>query len=241
MVKTLKKAGLVTPSRERVKAELLDAISKGEIQYDVAMSERVLSERLGVSRTPVREVLQELAREGIIYIHPSRGAFLKRISAKELQDLYELRLNLECIAVYRTAKFGDHEALRSFQPVFEVSDDIGNEEFLFQEQKNSEAFHLEIFRAADNEMLLSIYEKMLLKVRMSRRMSRDHFTERFTQARREHKAILRAILRREAEEARNLMSDHLRTGFDLRMRVFLTIQEQPIFILENREPARAEP
>jgi DNA-binding GntR family transcriptional regulator len=218
-------------SRERVKMELFEAITKGDIRRDMAISERALSEMLGVSRTPVREALQELAREGLVEIHPSRGAFIKNITAKELQDLYEMRLNLECVAAYRAARLGDHRIIQELAPLFEMPENFEDKEVLNQELKNSEAFHLAIFRAADNDLLLMMYEKMLLKVRLSREMSKQHFSERIRQARREHKAIFDAILRRDADEARNLMNRHLRNGFDLRMQVFLTIPEQPVVVL----------
>lgn len=236
-----RRAGAIILSRERVKAEIFDAISKGDFSYGSAMSERALGERLGVSRTPVREALQELAREGIVDIHPARGAFLKRISAKELQDLYEMRLNLECIAVYRTARYGDHERLKSFEALFEPDDEILDDDALTEEERISEAFHLEIFLASENDLLLLMYEKMLLKVRMLRRISRDHFTERYAQSRRDHRGILRAIFRRDADEARRLMSEHLLNGFNLRMRLFQTIPDHPIVILETRAPRGLEP
>lgn len=224
------------PSRERVKMDLFEAITNGGIKRDVAISERALSEMLGVSRTPIREALQELAREGVVEIHPYRGAFIKPITAKDLQNLYEMRLNLECIAAFRAARLGDHRAILELAPNLDAPEDFDDASILEKELANSEAFHHSIFKAADNDLLLMMYEKLLLKVRMSREMSKVNVKDRITQARQEHRMIFDAIIRRDADEARNLMYSHLLKGFDLRMQVFVTIPEQPIVALaaDNR-------
>src|ERR1700735_300912 len=74
-------------------------ILEGQTDPDLRLTEAVLSEQLGISRSPVREALNSLATEGLITIEPRRGAFLRRFSVKEVSDLYDLRKLLEGFAV----------------------------------------------------------------------------------------------------------------------------------------------
>ncbi|MBB6143643.1 DNA-binding GntR family transcriptional regulator [Silvibacterium bohemicum] len=74
-------------------------IMEGDLDEDARLTEEFLSNRLGISKSPVREALNSLQAEGLIRIEPRRGAFLRRFSAKEIKDLYGLREELEAYAV----------------------------------------------------------------------------------------------------------------------------------------------
>ncbi len=75
------------------------SIVRGDFDLGAPLSERQLSESLGVSKTPVREALAQLRLEGLVKIYPQRGAFVFTLSAREVVDLCELRLVLEAEAM----------------------------------------------------------------------------------------------------------------------------------------------
>jgi DNA-binding GntR family transcriptional regulator len=75
------------------------SIVRGDFDLGAPISERQLSETLGVSKTPVREALAQLRLEGLVKIYPQRGAYVFTLSAREVMDLCELRLTLESAAM----------------------------------------------------------------------------------------------------------------------------------------------
>lgn len=89
-----KKSSLARTAYDQVK----EAIIYAKFKPGDSLSENMLARVLGMSRTPVREALKELAREDLVEVLPGRGVYVKNISLKELKDLYELRGVLECLA-----------------------------------------------------------------------------------------------------------------------------------------------
>ncbi len=88
---------------ERAQAALREAILRGELAAGARLGEVELAERLGVSRTPVREALSRLAAEGLVEVHPHRGARVVSFSAQDLDGIFDVRLALEPRATGRAA------------------------------------------------------------------------------------------------------------------------------------------
>jgi DNA-binding GntR family transcriptional regulator len=80
---------------ERVSAWLVDAIVTGTLAPGASISENELATRLGVSRSPVREALRGLARDGVVDVRPQRGTFVAEFSVEETEDLYYARELIE--------------------------------------------------------------------------------------------------------------------------------------------------
>ncbi|MFP5227323.1 MAG: GntR family transcriptional regulator [Acidobacteriota bacterium] len=74
-------------------------ILEGDLDEDARLTEEFLSNRLGISKSPVREALNSLHAEGLVRIEPRRGAFLRRFTAQDVKNLYDLREELEVYAV----------------------------------------------------------------------------------------------------------------------------------------------
>ncbi|MFX6230515.1 GntR family transcriptional regulator, partial [Acinetobacter baumannii] len=83
-----------------------DLVVSGEVAADVALSERTLAETLGLGRTPVREALTALAKDGLLTIHPMRGTFVRQLSFDDLREIHEMRLGLEGLAAFLAASRG---------------------------------------------------------------------------------------------------------------------------------------
>src|SRR5258708_8323645 len=80
---------------ERLVSQLRDLIVEGEIEPGARISERLLCERFGVSRTPLREALKVLASEGLVDLLPNRGARVARLEDKHLEHIFELMAPLQ--------------------------------------------------------------------------------------------------------------------------------------------------
>ena len=86
------------PLRDVVFNTLRDAILKGELEPGERLMEIQLAERLGVSRTPIREAIRKLELEGLVVMIPRRGAIVASITEKDLKDVLEVRRTLEIMA-----------------------------------------------------------------------------------------------------------------------------------------------
>jgi DNA-binding GntR family transcriptional regulator len=97
----------------RVQAELREAILAGSLPPGARLRAEPLAERLRTSRTPVREALILLAREGLVDIEPRRGAIVRSFDAADLADLYDVRALIEPHAASRAAtRIGPDELAR---------------------------------------------------------------------------------------------------------------------------------
>ena len=85
--------------RERIYEEVVDLIVSGELPSGEWVSEKEVTEKLQVSRSPYREAMGALAKEGLIDFKSYRGFYVRSFSRKEVEDLYELYKRLECFAV----------------------------------------------------------------------------------------------------------------------------------------------
>ena len=92
------------PLRDVVFNTLRQAILKGELKPGERLLEIALAERLGVSRTPVREAMRKLEQEGLVVMIPRRGAQVASITEKDLNDVLEVRIALENVAIEKACK-----------------------------------------------------------------------------------------------------------------------------------------
>lgn len=92
------------PLRDVVFNTLRQAILKGDLKPGERLLEIALAERLGVSRTPVREAMRKLEQEGLVVMIPRRGAQVASITEKDLNDVLEVRIALENVAIEKACK-----------------------------------------------------------------------------------------------------------------------------------------
>jgi DNA-binding GntR family transcriptional regulator len=192
-----------------VKERLLD----GRFPGGSLLSENEVSQRLGLSRTPVRQAFVQLEAEGLLELYPKRGALVVPVAASEIEDVFEARMLVEEHCVRRAASAGTALA------------DLLDEAILEQERavaegsgggfaKGDRHFHRAIVAAAGNAILTRLYDA--LRDRQQRiaaasvRSASD--AARFIA---DHREIAAAIRRGDADGARALVSEHLRSARDV--------------------------
>lgn len=171
-------------------------------------SETAMATRLGMSRTPLRQALARLQREGYLDMDAKSGWSVRLLDFEQFDHLYDLRLVLETAAVRRlcegAAAHGALDALRDFwlAPPDERLDD-GQ-----RVAEMDEAFHMALVATAGNPEMARVHRDVTERIRILRRLD-------FSSAGRvactydEHGAILRAILARQADQAAVLLRDHV--------------------------------
>lgn len=197
-----------------------ELIVDGTIATDEPLSERGLSDRLGLGRTPVREALKDLERASLISVIPGRGTVVKQLSFGEVQELYEVRLGIEGIACFLAAERGATPALLAFEPLLEAHlADEGADLAAIQEV--GWRFHDSVVDATRNAQLAGLYGGLRDRIGLALRITSDNAdTARIRATVGEHLEVLRAIKAGAADGAQKLMYRHLSNGLAARVRIF---------------------
>ena len=166
-----------------------------------------LTTRFAVSRGPVREALRRLAAEGLIEHQPHRGALVRRLSAREIRELFQIRVEMEALAARLAAKADDPERRARFaEAIRPILDDADRSapEYLAE----NAAFHQAVMTLADNLQLRDLAMRLHLPLIMAQ--VGDVLTKDVLRASvREHRAVADAIVERDAEAAAAAMRAHL--------------------------------
>jgi DNA-binding GntR family transcriptional regulator len=171
-------------------------------------SEAELGQRLGVSRTPVREALFRLRNEGFLDVEPKLGWFVKPIDFDKLDELYDLRIVVESASVARLCQRSSNlDDLSELQRIWLVPD---AERLTHAPQvgANDEQFHATLVRTTGNAEMVRVHWDVTERIRIVRRLDFTR-TDRIAATYSEHAAILRAVLARELAHAQNLLQSHV--------------------------------
>jgi DNA-binding GntR family transcriptional regulator len=173
-------------------------------------SESEIAARARVSRTPVREALFRLEREGYLEVHPKRGWRVRALDFDALDQLYDVRIVLECEAVRKLCEANPRAQLGGLAKIWLV----GPRKRLADGARVArldEEFHGALLAAAGNPEMARIHQEITERIRIVRRLDFTH-AERILYTYREHAAILRAVLARRAARAAALLRAHIRTS-----------------------------
>ena len=197
---------------EYVKARLLD----GRFAGGTLLSENELAQRLGVSRTPVRQAFVQLEAEGLLELYPKRGALVVPISPSEAEDVLEARMLIEQHCVRRAAAVREHvtEPLRESLAEQERTLSSDGRGFAWADRQ----FHSTIVEAAGNQLLVRQYESLRDRHQRIAAATIARDPTRIARFIAEHREILAAIEAGDADGAAELMGSHLQSAHELARR-----------------------
>jgi DNA-binding GntR family transcriptional regulator len=192
-------------------SRLRDHVVEGNIPDGGRVPERQLCELFGISRTPLREALKVLAAEGLIELLPNRGARVRRLGKRDLEELFDVIGGLESLAGRLACETITDEEITEIERLhyemygYYLHRDMHNY-FLINQR-----IHERIVAAARNETLRSTYANLagrIRRVRYSANFARKR--QRWAEAMREHEVILDALRRRAGSELSDTLFQHLR-------------------------------
>jgi DNA-binding GntR family transcriptional regulator len=190
---------------------LRDYVVEGHIAEGARVPERQLCEKFGISRTPLREALKVLAAEGLIELLPNRGARVRELRPRDLDELFDMMGGLESLAGrlacehVTEAEIAEIERLHHEMYGYYLRRDMPN---YFQANQR---IHEHIVAASRNETLRAAYTNIagrIRRVRYAANFARQR--QRWAEAMREHEAILDALRRRAGSELADILFQHLR-------------------------------
>jgi DNA-binding GntR family transcriptional regulator len=199
----------------RVYAHVKERLLDGRFPGGSLLSENEVSQRLGLSRTPVRQAFVQLEAEGLLELYPKRGALVVPVAASEIEDVFEARLLVEQHCARRAAGGGAPLAR-------ELADAIAEQERALAAQgggttdfaKADRHFHRAIVAAAGNAILTRLYDALRDRQQRIGAAAVARHPARAEQFIADHREIAAALERGDATAACDLVAAHLRSARD---------------------------
>ena len=196
------------PLRDVVFLTLRQSILKGELLPGERLMEIQLSNRLGVSRTPIREALKKLELEGLVLMIPRKGAVVAGITQKSLRDVLEVRRALEELAIDLACQRMSREAIEKLSEAEAVFREAVKKADPMIIANADEAFHDIIFAGSGNDKLVLMLNN--LREHMYRyRLEYVKNPAQWALLVEEHEKILLAVQKRDASLARDIIRLHI--------------------------------
>lgn len=198
-------------NRERIADMVYGVLRRAIVRHELApgthLSVPALTEQFGVSRTPVREAVQRIVREGLATEAPHRGAFVTEFRAPELEPLYEVRQALEVLAARLAARRAQPSDVARLQEILEAQEQALGADDIERHVDADIGFHAAMLATARNpaltEMLAQVYGRirsaMLIRVSPTGP----------EQALEDHRAILRAVADGDPDAAAHAARQHM--------------------------------
>ena len=197
-----------TSFKNKAYEALKDAILKMDIYSSpepVMLDERALSERLGVSRTPIREALQHLASEGYLEIRPKQGCFIRPVDIEAIAEHYDVRVALEAMTVELACEHMAAEALQELADFWNPANHQPNRDYAEHVSLVEESFHMQIAVGSGNAVLADYLRDVNDRIRIIRRLGFPDDTS-VLETCQEHYEICQLLLKRKVKAAREAMS-----------------------------------
>ena len=215
---------------DQIYRSLRHALMQRQFAPGTRMVETVLSQQLGVSRTPVREALNRLTVEGWLESRPNKGVVVAGISPNEIRERYSLRMVLEGYGARQATDRITDEELDRLEAICDRAERALDDDQAAELAHLDGELHEGFLSAADNESLLTIWRQYLHPARHSvfALGMKDHRRRLIQQ----HRAILAAMRRRDPDGAEQATRDHLHYA----MQAYLTDSGEP-----EKDPTHSHP
>jgi len=199
---------VAAPLREQVVTLVRDAILSFRLQPGQRLVERELVEQLGISRPTVREVLRQLAVEGLVTVVPQRGAVVTALSADDAADLYEMRASLEALAVRRFVQRATPEQVAELRAAVEEIERTARSAEPQVRLEAKDRFYEVLFRGCSSVPLQQTVAGLQARVRLLRATSLSE-PGRPQEAAAELRAVVDAVEAGDADAAAAACARHV--------------------------------
>jgi DNA-binding GntR family transcriptional regulator len=196
------------PLRDDVKHQVLERLVRGILPFGSRINETVLAEELGVSRTPMREALLDLQREGFLRSDTARGFTVRPLTRHEVKETYPILWTLECLALRTGEETPDAEDL--FDCNAKMHQARSNPE---QALEHDSEWHGILISACHNERLRSMIAELKQTIR------RYEYTfmwdaELIERSVEQHRKVIESLSKKDIDQAEKALQDNWRTGME---------------------------
>ena len=191
-------------------AALKSAIAAMDIyrsRSDVRLDERQLAQEFGISRTPVREAMAQLEREGFVRSVPRRGIYIVRKTKREVIEMITAWAALESMAARLITIDASDDEIATLRKMFATFEDGTLRAHLDEYSEANIEFHQTIIRLSHNDVLIHLAENLFTHMRMIRRKTIGE-QDRADRSIRDHMNIIEALEARDTARAEDLVRSH---------------------------------
>jgi DNA-binding GntR family transcriptional regulator len=196
--------------RDQAYASLKRAIASADIYSrpdEIRIDERALCQRLGVSRTPVREAMTLLEQEGFLRTEPRRGIFIVRKTRRQMVEMIQVWSALEGMAARLATKRASDKEIAALRDIFSNFADANPAEKINEYSDANIAFHQGLIKLSSSDLIINMTDNLFLHVRAVRKVTIAH-GDRAERSLADHLKIIEALAKRNAERAEMLSREH---------------------------------
>ncbi len=195
--------------------KIKELIFTGELTADSNHLESELAERLGMSRTPIREATIMLEAHGLLEVQPRKGIRIKAISVQDMADIYEILTELESLAAKRAAaRKPSKTELQGLLDAIDEMDTALAAEDREAWAKADEDFHRELVRLGGNRHIVDMVKVVTDQVRRARSITL-HMRPLPTKSNKDHRQLCTAILKGNGDKAQEIHRRHRQNASEL--------------------------
>lgn len=196
------------PLRDVIFNTLRDAIVTGELKPGERLMEVALAEKMGVSRTPVREAVRRLEMEGLVKMTPRKGIYVAELSVKDIMDVLEVRAALDKLATQLAAGRIRQDNIRRLENIHRQYIASLQKENLPGAIKKDVEFHEVIYQASGNNKLINVAANLREQIYRFRVLYMKDFSNA-EDVLLEHQNILKALEAHDTTKAGQLAEEHI--------------------------------
>jgi DNA-binding GntR family transcriptional regulator len=199
---------------------ILDRLHSGAFGPGMRISDDVIAREFGISRSPVREAIGQLASEGLVTYTPRKGAFVRAPGRREMEQAYEARLALEGFVAGRAAERATEEDIAELEEINQRfratvvacrqrASKVADKRLLDKFLRVDLEFHEKILRIVGNEKINEMVHKCKVLAWVFVHISLDHDLRLMANTYRQHSLVLRSIRRHDPDAAERWMNYHI--------------------------------
>ena len=194
--------------KEWVIKEIKAAIIDGRLKSQERVNESKIAEEMGLSKSPIREAVNELVKDGILVSEPFKGAVVKGLTKKEAHELYSLRAVLEAFAVDLMEKPLNPDALETMDQIVLDMKDAAHRNNLDKMIELDLKFHQYLMKLSGHQLLLEIWERIYGRISMYMGQ-KSRFFENLEEDAALHEALVEKIRTGEMKNIKKLLEKHI--------------------------------
>ena len=195
--------------KDHVYEFMLEEIKKGNLNPGEKLSEKMICDKMGVSRTPVREALIQLSNEGLLEKEPRKGFIVRKFTSREVREVYRIIGALESLAVETAVENLKEEDIKEMKKIVEEIDRVVEDENFDEYYKLREKFHLIYIQACDNNMLSKMINRLkrkFVKRKLNNNLNNSHI-KTLKELNKQHKKIIELIEKNEISRLKEYIKD----------------------------------
>lgn len=193
---------------ERVYHRIRQSVVSGAIPTSTRLDEQSLATEMGVSRTPIREAIGKLTKEGLVEYRPYQGNFVRAFDVGQVSDLYEVRKALESLAVRLAVPRVTAADLAVLGVILDDVQAALDSADMIAYAEADRRFHAAVATLSGNEMLVESLDRLGLQIQLVRTVA-NHDPATVARTAHQRPEILAAFATRDSDRAARLMEEHI--------------------------------